>query len=214
MIRVGLEGERFEYEAGQAAWIGTDPRGELTPYSIASAPEETRRDGWLEFLVKVDEARHFGAVVSSVRRGREIVVAGPAGRFTFPGEASGRPLLFLAGGTGIAPVRSMIVHAILSGLRTPVTLLYSARRPDEFAYLAELRRLARAGAIHLELTLTGQHDPWRHGRGRPGLAHLQRLAADAPTLCFLCGPPEMVTDLAAALASLGVPPQDIRREQY
>jgi NAD(P)H-flavin reductase len=214
VIRVGLEGQPFEYEAGQAAWLGNDPHGELTPYSIASAPEETRQHGWLEFLVKVDAARHFGAIVSTLRRSRRIIVAGPAGTFTFPRRLSHQRLLFVAGGTGIAPVRSMIVHAIRKELKASVTLLYSARNADEFAYLPELRRFARQGALQLELTLTGPHGPWRYGRGRAGSAHLQRLAADEPTLCFLCGPPAMVDDLSAALVSLGVPAADIRREQY
>ncbi len=209
-IRVSLERHPFTYRAGQAAWIGLRADDELTPYSIASAPEETERGGWLQFLVKVDAARRFGAAVERLRRGTEIHVEGPMGAFTFPDTASGRELLFVAGGTGIAPVRSMIVHALSSAAAPAIRVLYSARRPDEFAYVSELRGLARAGRISLELTLTGDAGHWRFGRGRAGAAHLQRLGAGAGTMAFLCGPAAMVEDLSSALASLGVPAGNIR----
>lgn len=213
-IRVSLDGRPFPYKAGQAAWLGVDPHGELTPYSIASAPDETRRHGWLQFLVKVDAARRFGAVVESLRKGAEIYVGGPAGAFTFPDTPPEHEFLFVAGGTGIAPVRSMVLHALEATKAPIIRVLYSARQPNEFAYLGELRALARAGRIALELTLTGEGGRWRYGRGRAGAAHLSRLGAGPSTLAFLCGPGAMVADLSSALESLGVPSRNIRTEQW
>jgi ferredoxin-NADP reductase len=213
-IRVALEGRPFPYKAGQAAWVGVDPHDELTPYSIASAPEETEQHGWIQFLVKVDAARRFGAAVERLPRGTEIYVGGPAGTFTLPDAPSGHELLFVAGGTGIAPVRSMIVHALAARRASVIRLLYSARRPVEFAYLAELRRLAHEGRIELELTLTGSEQRWRYGRGRAGAEHLERLGAGPSAQAFLCGPAAMVSDLSSALESLGVPRRSIRSEQW
>jgi phenol hydroxylase P5 protein len=212
-IRVGVD-RPFPYRAGQAAWIGLRPDDELTPYSIASAPEETAREGWLQFLVKVDAARRFGAAVERLRRGTDIYVQGPAGEFTLPAAPQFQRLLFVAGGTGIAPVRSMIVHALGLSPAPSIQLLYSARSPLEFAYLRELRALARAGRLALELTLTGERGRWRYGRGRAGAAHLERLGAGPQTLAFLCGPEAMVADLTSALTSLGVPSASIRTEQW
>ena len=213
-IRVSLEGRPFPYKAGQAAWVGVDPHDELTPYSIASAPEETTQHGWLQFLVKVDAARRFGAAVERLRSGTEIYVGGPAGAFTFPDVPSAHEFLFVAGGTGIAPVRSMVVHALTATAAPVIRVLYSARQPDEFAYLSELRALARDKRITLELTLTGEGGTWRYGRGRVGAAHLERLGAGPSALAFLCGPAAMVADLSSALESLGVPPRNIRTEQW
>ena len=212
-IRVALDGRNFPYAAGQAAWVGLAPDDELTPYSIASAPEETARDGSLQFLVKVDEARRFGAAVATLRRGADIFVAGPFGSFVFPARPPRAPLLFVAGGTGIAPIRAMIVHALAAGATEPIRLLYSGRSPDEFAYLDELRALAREGRLSLELTLTGDAGRWRHSRGRASAAHLERLAGSG-TIAFLCGPPSMVADVSATLTTLGVRADDIRREQW
>lgn len=214
-IRIALDGREFPYQAGQAAWLGLDPHEDLTPYSIASAPEETARHGCLQFLVKVDEARRFGAAVSNLHRGTEVFVGGPAGAFTFPDAERGHSsYLFVAGGTGIAPIRSMLLHALQAGVEGRLSLLYSSRRPDEFAYLPELRQLVRAGRLSLELTLTGEHDRWRYGRGRAGAQHLERLVDGATPLCFLCGPPSMVGDLGAALTELGVARENIRLEQW
>jgi Na+-transporting NADH:ubiquinone oxidoreductase subunit F len=213
-IRVALGGRDFDYEAGQAAWLGLDPHDDLTPYSIASAPAETAREGTLQFLVKVDEARRFGAAVAGLRRGIEVFVGGPAGNFTLPPHPEHAHYLFVAGGTGIAPVRSMIVQALATGVPARLSLLYSARRPDEFAYLREFRTLARDGRLALQLTLTGQGERWRHGRGRAGHAQLTQLVGTTLPLCFVCGPPAMVADLTAALGDIGLPRQHIRTEQW
>ena len=213
-IRVSLEGRPFPYRAGQAAWLGVDPHDELTPYSIASAPEETAQHGWIQFLVKVDAARRFGAAVEGLRNGREIYVGGPAGAFTFPDAPSQHEFLFVAGGTGIAPVRSMVVHALAATREPIIRVLYSARQPDEFAYLSELRALVRQRRITLELTLTGEGGKWRHGRGRAGAAHLERLGAGPSTMAFLCGPAAMVADLSSALEFVGVPRRNICTEQW
>jgi glycine betaine catabolism B len=212
-IRIAVD-KPFRYKAGQAAWIGLSPHDELTPYSIASSPEETERQGWLQFLVKVDAARRFGAAVERLRRGADVYIHGPAGEFTFPDAPGRHEFLFVAGGTGIAPARSMIVHALAAVSPPRIRLLYSARTAREFAYGRELRAYAREGRISLELTLTGKGGRWRYGRGRAGAAHLKRLGAGPATMAFVVGPEAMVSDLTSALASLGVPTSNIRSEQW
>ena len=214
VIRVGLDGEAFSYEAGQAVWLGIPEKCEPTPYSIASAPEETARHGWLEFLVKVDGSTRFGACVSDLRRGTAITVSGPGGSFTFPIQTAHRNFLFVAGGTGIAPLRSMIYHAIERHIAGRIALLYSAKTAAEFAYLKDFRALERQGRIELALTLTGDDSKWRHGRGRADAARLGPLVGDTPPLCFLCGPAAMIAAVTNALESLAVPRENIRTEGW
>ena len=149
-----------------------------------------------------------------LRRGTDVYVRGPAGDFTFPDTPRCGEVLFVAGGTGIAPVRSMVLHALAASSPPEIRLLYSARTPREFAYLPEFRALASAGRLSLELTLTGEGGRWRHGRGRAGAEHLQRLGAGPATLAFVCGPSAMVSDLTSALGALGVPRANIRTEQW
>jgi ferredoxin-NADP reductase len=211
-IRIALDGAAFRYRAGQAASLATGAGDLPTPYSIASSPSETARDGTLEFLVKVDGSNRFGAMVERLLPGTALQVIGPAGSFTLP-EPAPAALLFVAGGTGIAPVRSMIRECIETGQESRLALVYSARTPAEFAYLPELRELAEAGRLSLTLTLTGTAEEWRHARGRTGPAHLSDLVMP-DTLAYICGPPAMVTDLPAALVSLGLPRTQIRTEDW
>ncbi|HEX5474232.1 MAG TPA: FAD-dependent oxidoreductase [Vicinamibacterales bacterium] len=213
VLRLALGGAPFPYRAGQAACLGLDDDRELVPYSIASAPVETRAHGWLEFLVKVDPTARFGAHVTDLRRGSHVSVDGPIGSFVLP-EDPGDELLFVAGGTGIAPLRAMIRQAEANG-RSRLRLLYVARSRRELAYLPELRALARTGRLDLTLGLTGDTPSrWRHARGRPGYDLLAPIVDGRQPRCFLCGPPGMITDLTAVLRTLGVPPDRIAAEGH
>src|SRR6185436_1093062 len=132
--------------------IGPADRRERIPYSIASAPEESVRHGGIDFLVKVDGSGRWGLQFEPLRRGTRIAVRGPSGSFVFPSNPRERRFAFIAGGTGIAPMRSMLRHAVLSGLTGQLRVLYSARTTRDFAYLSELRAMARDGTIDLALT--------------------------------------------------------------
>jgi NAD(P)H-flavin reductase len=161
IIRLDLAGAPFSYQPGQVAIIGFPDDGQRAPYSIASAPAETARGGYLEFLARLDPHSRLG----EVRRGSRLAIEGPIGSFTFPDKPKEESFLFVAGGTGIAPLRSMILQAVMTERRGGLHLLYSARTPADFAYLQELRRLARTGRLQLALTATREVPPrWRGTR--------------------------------------------------
>ena len=133
ILRLDLDGALFLYAAGQAADIGLADSPERVPYSIASAPEESIREGYLEFLVKVEPSGRWGHKFDRLARGMRTAVDGPRGSFSFPEHPPERRFLFIAGGTGIAPIRSMLRHMILTKQPGRSRLLFSARTPDEFA---------------------------------------------------------------------------------
>jgi NAD(P)H-flavin reductase len=211
ILRVELNGAPFEYQAGQLAMIGREGHDLRVPYSIASCPAESERGGYLEFLTRMDaESR-----LRDVARGERLLVQGPYGSFTLPSGAGERDLLFVAGGTGIAPLRSMIRQAVLTGGRSRLRLLYSARRPDEFPYLTELRGLARRKQIELALTATREvPERWRGDRGRITRDKLSALVATTDLLCFVCGPASMVDEVPRMLRELGVDGRRIRIEEW
>jgi sulfhydrogenase subunit gamma (sulfur reductase) len=211
-VRIALDGRTFPYHAGQAAAILVDST-EATPYSMASAPFETAEQGWLEFLVKVDGSTRFGARVEALAPGTRVDVTGPIGKFTLKGVSPDTPLIFVAGGTGIAPLRSMILQATHDRHQAPLSLVYSARSPNEFAYLGDLQQLADAGRLKLTLTLTGQAEVWLHARGRASAEHLAG-AVEPGTVAFVCGPPAMVAEVPNALGALGVSREQIRTENW
>ena len=214
-IRLDLDGTPFHYRAGQVAALGPAGTSHQVPYSIASAPEETAARGSLEFLVKTDSAGRWGNHFEALHRGSLLTVRGPAGAFTFPDTPRERYFLFIAGGTGIAPLRSMIRHVVLSRRPGHIRLHYSARTPHDFAYLPELRGMARRGEIGLSLTATREMTPrWRGARGRIVAAQLTPLVEDPATLCFVCGPTSMVADVPLILQGLGIDRSRILVEDY
>ncbi len=184
------------------------------PYSIASSPGESAADGHLEFLLKL-EPEGWGAHLRGLRRGARVTVDGPFGSFVLPARPPETQFLFVGGGTGIAPLRAMIVHALETGLPGRLHLLYSARTPADFAYLPELRRLERSGRLELALNATREIPRgWRGGQGRITQEQLSRLIEDPATLCFVCGPAAMVDEVPRMLIRLGVAAQGIRTEEW
>jgi len=213
-VRLSLAGRAFRFKAGQAALLGSNERADRLPYSIASTPGEAAAGGYLEFLVKL-EPEGWGPHLSGLRRGSRVTVEGPLGSFVFPSRPRERQFLFVAGGTGIAPLRSMIVHALESGPAGRLHLLYSARTAGDFAYLTELRRYARAGRLDLALNATREIGRgWRGERGRITREQLSGLVEDPASLCFVCGPAAMVDEVPRMLMELGIAPRRIRIEEW
>lgn len=215
IVRVRV-GEEFAYTAGHAAELGPTDATILTPYSIASAPEDTARDGHLEFLIRIHAHGRWGTdyQYELPRRGQVLKIRGPLGQFTFPDAPSERSFFFIAGGTGISPIRSMIRHARTIGNST-IRLLYSARTPFDLAYRQELCGMARRHEIGLTLTATRDASVrWRGERGRITRAQLEALVDDRSTLCFVCGPASMVAEVPQMLQEIGIDRRRIRVEDW
>jgi ferredoxin-NADP reductase len=215
IVCLDLDGALFSYRAGQVASLAPEGSENRVPYSIASAPEETEIDSRIQFLIKLDSGGRWGDHFAALRRGAHVSLRGPSGSFVFPDAPMERRFLFIAGGTGIAPLRSMIRHAVLSGRTGSISLLYSARTPHDFAYLPELRRMARRGELQLATTATREIPAgWRGARGRIAAEQLTPLVESPETLCFVCGPAAMVSDVPPMLQALGIDPARIRLEDW
>ncbi len=214
IVRLDLGGERFEYLPGQAVRVATHQHERRRPYSIAGAPEDADVDGCLELLVGVAGDGSAGPHLS-LEVGTQVDVEGPLGRFTFPRDPVEERFVFIAGGTGIAPLRAMLRHAMHVPHRA-IGLLYSARTPGDFAYEAELRAMARAGKIELRQTVTREFEggEWDGRRGRIGRDDLAPLVHGPATLCFICGPPPLVDEIPRLLEELGIPRERIRLEEW
>ncbi len=207
LLTLDLAGRRFAFAPGQAALVGLPSDAVRKPYSIASSPEDAAA-GTLDLLVKPGS-------LGGARCGAVLAVDGPLGRLRFPRRVAERHVLLVAGGTGIAPIRSMLRHAVASGYDGRLTLVYSARSDRDFPFLAEFRRLARAGRLRLSLTASRRAArAWRGGRGRIDLDRLRALVPDPVTLCFVCGPSALVRDMAPLLRRLGVASRRIRVEKW
>ena len=170
--------------------------------------------GQLEVLVALADTGDLPAI--PITPGAELDAEGPLGDFTLPRGLGGHRLLFVAGGAGIAPLRAMMDHALRTRSRHSVSVLYSARRREEFAFIGELQTHAAAKRIELHQTVTRDvRGVWRGRHGRISRSHFGEVLHDpAATECFICGPPAMVQESVDTLAHLGVPPARIHYEQW
>ena len=214
ILHVDLRQTPFPFVPGQAIWLGAHGQDQRKPYSIAGSPEDVVRDGRLELLVGVDAGGEPGPHLA-LEVGALVDIDGPVGRFTFPDAPEESRFLFIAGGTGISPLRSMLRHAITVP-HEAIGLMYSARLPEEFAYADEFRAMSDRGTMELRMTVTRDAGPgnWTGTRGRITRADLEPLVHDARTLCFVCGPPALVDEMPKLLQSLGVAPERIRIEEW
>lgn len=214
VLVLGLGGRAFPFVAGQAVLAARHGERDRRPYSIACSPGHTASTGRLELLV----ATESGGVadLAALAPGALVDVDGPHGTFLFPDEPGEHRLLFVAGGTGIAPLRAMIDHALRHHPSRRMSLLYSARRADEFAFIPELREHALAGRLELHQTVTRDEGTgWQGRRGRIGRREFEAVVHEpSSTLCFVCGPPSMILEAVSVLKTLGIPEVLIRTEQW
>jgi ferredoxin-NADP reductase len=212
LLRLALDAP-FAFEPGQSALIGVHGQPDRRHYSLATPPEIARRDGALEFLVRTERDGSIGPHLDGLHRGTLVDVEGPVGRFVLPESFREKQLLFVAGGTGIAPIRAMLLRAAsVRGLS--LSLAYSARTSKEFAFLTEVDAMRRAG-LRLLLTATREApESWKHDRGRLNQTRLASLVESPDTLCFVCGPPALVEDVPQSLMKLGIEEERIRTEIF
>lgn len=216
LVSLDISHQSFPFEPGHAVMVGQHGQSERRPYSIASSPEQVAETQRIELLIAVEPNGAIGPHLGSAAPGTLVDVEGPFGTFTLPQVRPEGWLLFVAGGTGIAPLRSMLDHTLRRPRRPRISLLYSARRGDEFAFVHELQRHAETGRIELHQTVTrDESSAWSGRRGRIGRSHFEAVLHDPEgTFCVVCGPEPLVNESVSTLKALGVPDLQIRTEQW
>ncbi len=214
VLRLDLGGRQFQYEAGQAAWLGRTDQAKRSPYSIACAPSRARETGALEFLIRTDAGRHAGPHLDPLEPGVAIAVDGPIGGFTLQASLDARALLFVAGGVGIAPLRAMIQEALARPFAPLVTVVHSARAVDDFAFSAEFDAWSASGQLRIVRTVTGADDASGRPAGRITSDLLASLNLNRDTHCFVCGPDELVGNVSSLLLDAGIQPERVARETW
>lgn len=182
-------------------------------YSIASAPGER-----VAITVqRLDDGEVSPYLTDEIRAGDELELRGPiGGYFVWDGEAS--PLLLVAGGSGIVPLRSILRHRARAGSATPARLLYSVRSLADVIYRDELDSYAGDVAITYALTRT-QPPGWTGHRGRVDAALLADIAwprepGHGDPIAYVCGPTAFVETIADGLTKLGYPAIRVKTERF
>ena len=191
----------------------TDAEGNVRTFSIASAPGEHT----LMVATRMRDSA-FKRVAGSMPLGTDVRLEGPFGNLTLHADAT-RPAAFLAGGIGITPCRSILVHAAKARLSHRLFLFYSNRRPEDAPFLDELQALQRENPNYTFIgTMTEMQRsqrPWLGEIGHVDQAMLARvLGGVARPIFYIAGPPQMVSGLHAMVKGTGVSDSDIRTENF
>ena len=214
ILNLDLRASTFSFAAGQAVMLGLSGSPLRKPYSIASAPWEVTKSGIMQVLVQVEDSGGLDPHLELASPGTLLDLDGPFGSFGLP-ERVERSLLFVAGGTGIAPLRSMLIEHLSRPTKYRAALVYSARSVDEFAFRPELAALESAGRISSYFTVTREERAdWQGRRGRISGELLKEALPSTDSICFVCGPPQLVSDTRALLTQLGVGADQILVEKY
>jgi ferredoxin-NADP reductase len=184
-------------------------------YSIASPPEAPRLALTVE---RLEDGEVSPYIVDELRVGDQLELRGPIGGY-FVWQAGGdRPLLLVAGGSGVVPLMAMLRHRSAASARTPARLLYSARALDEVIYREELERLASANnGLEVRYTLTRSQPPGWRGYARRIDADLMKDVAwpkEQMPAAFVCGPTPFVEAAASLLVGLDYDPAWVKTERF
>jgi ferredoxin-NADP reductase len=190
-----------------------DAEGNKRSFSLASAPYE-------EDLMIATRMRDtaFKRSLRKIPLGAELALDAPWGELTLHDDTT-VPAVFLTGGIGITPVRSIVLQATRDKLPRKLVLFYSNRRPDDAAFLDELATAQRENPnFTLVATMTKMEkssQPWHGETGLIDEAMLRRhLSNISHPIYYVSGPPTMVAAMQKILKEAGVKSENVRAEEF
>jgi ferredoxin-NADP reductase len=209
----------FTFKPGQAVDIvvddpaaGNEASARHT-FSLVSAPFENE----LVIATRMRDSP-FKRALKSLSAGSHVQMEGPFGSLTLHNNRS-RPAVLIAGGIGITPFMSILRQATNDQLAQQLVLLYSNRRPEDAAFLAELYELERRNKnFRLIATMTQMDESSRQWAGETRLIDedlLRQIGRDLSLpIYYVAGPPAMIEAVRQALNRAGVDDDDIRSEEF
>jgi len=200
----------LEFSPGQYVQLQFTPE-HIRPYSMAGLCD----DGELEFHVRlVPDGRVTGYIASTLKVGDAVRVSGPLGSAYLRRKHTG-PMLCVAGGTGLAPILSIVRGAMAAGMRNPIHLYFGVRSPRDIYGAPWLNRLQHEhGNLHVHTVVTsGQDSP----ELRSGLV-TDAIARDWSSLrgwrAYLCGAPPMVEAATLLARQKQMAPEQIYADAF
>lgn len=192
-------GKCFEHMPGQCAMLSMPGVGEAM-FSITSSP--TNKE-FMEFSIK--RCGGLTEWLHQMEVGQSVTIRGPYGR-SFPVDTAlkGKDLLFIAGGIGLAPLRSVIDYCLANRADYgKIDIVYGSRSADDLVDIDQIRNdWAKAENVDVHLTIDRPQDGWD---GHVGFvpAYVKELEFDTNKTALLCGPPIMIKFTLASLQEMG-----------
>ena len=196
------EGERLDFAAGQYLNIVLDD-GQRRAFSFANPPHDNQ---FIELHVRLIPGGRFTSFVfNQLKVGDSLRLEGPLGRFTL--HESERPILFVAGATGFAPIKSIVEDAFHRGIRRPMRLYWGVRHRDDLYLLDLTERWQREHDNFQVVPVLSDGAPGDGWTGRRGLVH-EAMLEDFPDLSghevYACGSVKMVEAAVPAFLAQGL----------
>ncbi len=208
-----IEPPAITFKAGQfvSFEVGLNEKRQtlIRPYSIVSPPS---RQDVLTLLFNLVPGGPGSTYLFSLKEGEKAQFKGPAGSFRLRDDPA-RDHLFVATGTGIAPIRSMLSALFERDAGGAVTLLWGLRSQRDLYYQDELAALARAHPrFTFATTLSRPEEGWQGARGRVTRLVEERVTSVKSLAVYLCGNSGMLDDVTRLVQQKGLCP--IYREKY
>jgi CDP-4-dehydro-6-deoxyglucose reductase len=208
-----LEPASISFKAGQFVSFEVpkegQPRPVTRPYSIASPPEQQDR---ILLVLNLVQGGPGSSYLFGLREGDRTSFKGPAGAFYLRDDET-KDLLFVATGTGIAPIWSMILAQLQRQPDRPVTLFWGLRSQRDLYWQDELEALAAAHPHLTVVTTLSRPEPgWQGASGRVTALVEERISSVSNLAVYLCGGSGMIKDVTARINAKGLCP--IYREKY
>jgi len=211
--------EGFSYTAGQFGDVTlanpseTDAEGNTRAFTLASAPYE----GDLMVATRIRDTA-FKRVLKTMALGTEVSLNAPDGSLTLHSDAR-IPAVFLSGGIGVTPVRSIVLQATHDKLPHKIVLFDSNRRPEDSAFLDELAEAQKRNPnFTLVGTMTQMEKSSKTWSGETGFVTQAMLLKSVHDLSlpifYISGPPAMVAAMRKILDDSGVKDDKIRTEEF
>ncbi len=215
-VRFFVEDSEFAFKPGQYMIFHIPHPVQVLrrSYSISTPPSDKRH---FEVCVRSVAGGHGSNYVHRLRPGHQLNVEGPYGDFVLQ-EISKKNILMIATGTGMSPIKSMLMHLLDTKSSRKVRLLFGVRHESDLFYTDLYRGLsAKYPEFNYEITLSSPNpEKWAGHRGRV-TDLIDRLVqpADSPiTEAYLCGGQQMIEDAKARLMVKGFPEEAIHYENF
>ena len=213
IYRLVLDATELKYRPGQYVDIKIPDTEEIRSFSMANLP-----NGKLEFMIKAYPDGRFSSLLSEgkIAEGHELQVTGPYGVFTLR-RNSDRPLLFIGGGAGMAPILALLRALADQGSERQAVYYYGARGPKDLFHLDELKELEERLPNFKFVAALSDCDEEEDWEGERGLITevVERCEQELSEMdAYLCGPPPMVDAAIAMLDAKGVPEERVYYDKF
>ena len=216
------EGPKITAQAGQYATIRTADLDTPRAFSFTRAPENEAPDEHTFLVRLVHGGRFSGWLFGDDRTGERVTLSGPLGTFTL--DASDRPLLCVAGGSGMSAIKALLEHAANEKVARDCLFLYGARQKKDLYYEEEMRAIQQNWNPNhkFQFVQVLSEEPsstdWEH-RGlvtdylKKSFMNTGRIDV---TRCqaYLCGPPPMVNAAVELLRGANMPPDQMKFDKF